>query len=323
MDCTQIAEVLPWFLNGTLESSATDEIRAHLDTCERCRQQLDETRVAARIYSQHLPSAALVEYAFDRAPGDIGRDLIERHLASCTACRDELDLVRTSRRALEEPASPVVAFQPRHPAAGIRIPTWLAAAAGVVLVAGVSAWLTATLLRSGDRPIAADRRIARLNTELEQARKENERLQTRTSALQQEQGRAREEASRLQARVAELEQPAANVVAVDVLPSELVERTPGARVNEISLPRETTSLTLILQAPSEARFARHAIELATSAGKVVWRARGLVRNPTGDYTVHVPASFLAPGTYRITVFGERNGSRTRTESYTIRVRQRS
>src|SRR3954453_20110615 len=97
MNCDESIERLPWFLNGTLEGGEHDEVRRHLETCERCRTALNDTREAWAIFGQHLPSEALVALAYGEPPAGIDPDLAERHLASCPQCAAELELARTSR----------------------------------------------------------------------------------------------------------------------------------------------------------------------------------------------------------------------------------
>src|SRR5690242_2639193 len=102
MNCDDAIEFLPWLLNGSLEAGERDEVRRHLATCERCRAALTDTRDAWGIFSQHLPSEALVALAYGETPAGIDPVLAERHLASCPQCAAELELARTSRRLEED-----------------------------------------------------------------------------------------------------------------------------------------------------------------------------------------------------------------------------
>ncbi|HYO15489.1 MAG TPA: zf-HC2 domain-containing protein, partial [Thermoanaerobaculia bacterium] len=102
MTCEQAIEILPWYLNGTLEAKEQEEVRHHLGTCEACRQALAETRDAWRIFDQHLPSEALVALAWGETPAGIDSTLAERHLAACPQCAADLELARTSRHLEED-----------------------------------------------------------------------------------------------------------------------------------------------------------------------------------------------------------------------------
>ena len=54
MNCDDAIERLPWLLNGTLEEEEGRQVQAHLETCERCRTALAETRDAWRIFAGHI-----------------------------------------------------------------------------------------------------------------------------------------------------------------------------------------------------------------------------------------------------------------------------
>src|SRR5262245_56369790 len=101
MDCQRVTEILPWLLNDTLEAAEGQAVRAHLAQCAACQRELKDTLFAASVFHQHVPTEALVSYAFDRPSLAAERELIERHLSDCQSCAAELELVRASRR-LEE-----------------------------------------------------------------------------------------------------------------------------------------------------------------------------------------------------------------------------
>jgi len=126
MDCDLAIELLPWLLNGTLETGERQEVLAHLRSCAGCRAALADTRTAWEIFDWHPETAALVAHASGGAEGADGAggaggvggagdargargaedaQDIEEHLATCPKCAAELELVRTSR-LLADPASP-------------------------------------------------------------------------------------------------------------------------------------------------------------------------------------------------------------------------
>lgn len=89
MNCETAIELLPWYLNGTLDESERREVREHLAGCEACRQALEDTRLAWTIHDQHIPSEALVALAWGESPEGYDPDLLERHLRSCPECAAE------------------------------------------------------------------------------------------------------------------------------------------------------------------------------------------------------------------------------------------
>lgn len=48
-------------------------------------------------------------------------------------------------------------------------------------------------------------------------------------------------------------------------------------------------------------------------------SQGLARNPTGDYTISLPAELLPPGRCTINVYARENGKLIKVESYRIQI----
>jgi hypothetical protein len=145
MNCDDAIELLPWLLNGTLESAERDEVRRHLATCERCRAALDETRQAWTTFDQHLPAEALISLAYGEPPAGVDAAVAERHLASCPQCAAELELARMSRRLEEdEKIALFPAALPLNPAAAPKVDSlpWRAAAiaAGLTAIVASGGW---------------------------------------------------------------------------------------------------------------------------------------------------------------------------------------
>ena len=44
MNCAQAREMLDAFLTGELPAAEVKELRGHLDSCEECREELEETK---------------------------------------------------------------------------------------------------------------------------------------------------------------------------------------------------------------------------------------------------------------------------------------
>lgn len=168
MDCRQAAELLPWYLNGTLAADERGEVEDHLSSCARCRTELHETETARILFGGHPSAGLLVDYAFARP--EVPRDVVESHLAGCGACAAELALVRDSRGQLngERP--------PWRPDAGAPPPWWRAAAAaaavfGLIGVGG-GLWSWRELDRRQEELAASRRavenRMAELETEIQE-----------------------------------------------------------------------------------------------------------------------------------------------------------
>lgn len=138
MSCPQAVELLPWLLNGSLESEERHGLLAHLRSCAGCRRELDETAQAGRMMSAHIPSLALAEYAQGLSPRQADRERIERHLARCPTCRAEVEGAMPAEVLDFESARARRALVPRHRGAVRRL---LAAAAVLsVVVSGAVLW---------------------------------------------------------------------------------------------------------------------------------------------------------------------------------------
>lgn len=128
--CSEAVELLPWLLNGSLEAGEQRTIRDHLKRCESCRRELEATALAAEIFTRHIPSLALAEYAHGLTPGEVGQTRLEQHLAWCPSCREELDRVMADRVADFESARAARQAADRHRSPWRRR---LAMAAGLIL----------------------------------------------------------------------------------------------------------------------------------------------------------------------------------------------
>ena len=289
MTCEQAIELLPWYLNGTLESQEHEEVRGHLETCEACRTALAETREAGKIFAQHLPSEALVALAYGETPAGLDPDLAERHLESCPECAAELELARMSRRLEEEDRIAVFpAKGTRETAGGYR--TWRGAA--------LAASLTG-LIAFGGWFNSAER---------------NQQIQQQQAALEAEMKGQQGELSQLaQAVKPQIELNTWN----QTLPPE--ERERGGTHPEIQIPGNQT-VTPHLTASREVSSPEREMAILDASGKPVFQAAGLLREKdTDDFTIKIPAGFLKPGSYTIQLYTRENGQQVPRETYRIRV----
>lgn len=310
MNCEEVAERLPWVVNGTLEGGEREQVRLHLAACSTCRRELDDTRAAARVFGQHVPTADLIAHAFDADAGQTDRELIARHLEKCPTCREELALVRESRTldpagTVTAPDRRVVDLTARRSAAAWW--QYAAVAAGLVAFTAANVWL------SVERRQTTDTRVASLESE-------NQRLTQDTGRLADERAAATREVARLQTEVTRLNAPQINVPVLELFPANLTERGTRPDVTEINLPPSAASITLILNSQSASAAPTFSVEIADAGDKKVWEASGLVRHGTGDYTITIPSRFLSPGFYTLNVFGERGGRRALADTYRIRVK---
>ena len=153
MDCSHVTEILPWFVNGTLDDQERRGVEEHLGSCEGCRQELEDTHFAGSVFGRHPPPEALVDYGFGRKPQQVDAAVLEEHLALCPKCSAELELVRESAWRSHQDADRVLPFAPRPRTA----PRWnrAALAAGIagLLAAGGMGWQLHTALRELEGPV--------------------------------------------------------------------------------------------------------------------------------------------------------------------------
>jgi hypothetical protein len=333
MNCEQAIEYLPWLLNGTLDEEARRQVGEHLKECASCRKALEDTRLAWRIYDQHVPSEALVALAWGETPEGYDPDVLERHLQFCPECAADLELVRTSRRLEEDdrvalfPAARTRSLErPARPGA------WRAAAlaAGLAGVVAASGWLwSAGQVRTlegrlaqappaaapaaapaAPAPAAAERdRVAALAAEVE-------RLQKSQAELLQTESRMREQLTQIAAARPAAPAPQINAWIADLRPSGDVVR--GGPREAAELPAGAAA-GLMLQASHPETHGDHRIEIVDAAGKVVWSADGLRRSAADDFSVILPGT-LAAGSYTIRLSALEGGKRVDLESYAIRVK---
>jgi hypothetical protein len=305
MTCDRAIELLPWLLNGTLESGERAEVWSHLETCASCRRSLAETREAWSVFAQHLPSQDLVTLAWGEAPSEA----VEEHLASCARCAAELELARMSRR-LEEEENVVLfpAAKPRPAAAPRR---WQVAAVAASLLAAVSAfgWLQAGRRASelstqpaaveaarpaapgapAEDPASPRQRLARLEGDMKRLvglSQENER-QLRA---------AQEQVAALEEQRQALSSPRATSMldlgSGDVVRGEGPQRT---------IARDQY-VTLLLPAREDGQAAPRRAEIADSSGKILWQASRLPVTQ-GYHSLVLPPGSLPPGRYTLRLSG--------------------
>jgi anti-sigma factor RsiW len=338
MNCDDAIEYLPWLLNGSLEDTERDEVQRHLETCERCRAALRDTREAWTVFSQHLPSEALVALAYGEVPEGIDPAVAERHLASCPECAVELELAHTSRlleNGEDGEDGKIVIFPGPRPKGATETGerrSWRAAALAASLAGLVAAtgWLyefqqVGTL--SGE--------LARKPAPVEAARPlpapapapaggGDAALKDQVAQLTREAAESQQKLAQAQGQLADLDRKATAILRPQVnswvgqLGNDVV-RGGGGEAQETAVPRDRFA-TPLLEADANGEQGPREVEILDAGGKKVWGTSGLRATADGAYSITFPPGFFpAPGRYRINLYASANGRRVPRESYKIRV----
>ncbi len=339
MNCDDAIELLPWLLNGTLESAERDEVRGHLASCERCRAALTDTRAAWTTFDQHLASEALVALAYGEPPAGIDPAVAERHLASCPQCAAELELARMSRRLEEDgdvalfpvasAARPLKAAEPRKDPA----PSWRAAAiaAGLAAVVASTGWLhelrpaTPAPRQPPRAAVPSPPPPAQPSPPADTAAF-RQQLASLSAALQrlQERDKSNEEQARVAVtQLAELQKERTIPHAGSVLVLDTPSVTRNGAAPDAATPREVHGsglpATLLLQAAKDEQgAAARRAEIVDDAGKRLDVEGLLTVNDLGYYALALPPGFLKPGRrYTIQLSDARSGQKR--EQFTLQV----
>ncbi|MEM7586086.1 MAG: zf-HC2 domain-containing protein [Acidobacteriota bacterium] len=89
-----IGELLPFYLNRSLEPDEARRVERHLAESSAGRQEEYDTRTAWSLYEGHLPVELILDVAFDAPMSAARRQVIESHLAVCERCSQEVALVQ-------------------------------------------------------------------------------------------------------------------------------------------------------------------------------------------------------------------------------------
>ena len=104
-NCTEIAELLPVYLNRSLDQDTARRVEAHLAGCAACRQEERDARTARDLFAAHLPVELLLDYALAQPMTARRRAVVESHLAACRRCSEEVATVRRQPAATGQDAS--------------------------------------------------------------------------------------------------------------------------------------------------------------------------------------------------------------------------
>ena len=288
MNCQEAAELMPWYLNGTLHAAERTDIEEHLAHCSTCRAELGEAEAAGLLFGGHPSVDLLVDYAYDRT--EVPRDLVEAHLASCGTCTDELAMVRESRGELSHegrPERPARVVPLRRPAQAP--PLWRAAAAAAAVFGligiggGLWSWRTFDQQTAdlAERQRTAESRVVELEEEL---------------------------------RGSELAQ--LNVPIHDLWPDGSVLRSASGAAAELPV-HSGPAATLILnsQLAAEQEVAR--LEIRDAAGQLLQSLAGIQAGASGTITLSLSLDRLPDREARILLFGANGAEPLETYSFEL------
>ncbi len=337
MDCKRANELFPWLLNRTLPAEEQEELERHLEGCEPCRAELEETRATLVVALQHLSPQTLTALALERDPGE-GSELTASHLASCESCAEELALLRRSRDEMDiegaaaTPAAEggkVLPMRPRPPRTAVMPARWrvLAMAASLAgIVASGVAWWSWRLMGSFESRLTE---TTAENHRLRDEAREGEALRRRLSALENENRLLRSTASAApQQRLTELQgelaglraqlaAPRLNVTLVDLYPDEVVLRSSAEAPEELS--GEAPFAALIFNSELRSPPEDLGVEIRDGSGRAILDLRGLSQDADGVFTLALPTSGLPREDLILVLYQEVAGQRTELESYRLRV----
>lgn len=351
MDCKRISELLPWLINGTLPKAEKSLIEEHLADCANCQRAFEETKVLLRTAQTHIPVEVLLGFVEKNAVKNFDPILFEKHLASCNECSEQLLLATESFESIE----PTEIFTPPLKKPNLSWITSIFESIRLWRFAAVSTAFLLLLTFGGLLSVWQSQKNAEF-AYLEQQKKLRERVnaleaekQEQSEQISNVQNQSNKTIEELKNKVSETEkklkesearkretqntqtqtsskngsqapQPQANVVVLDVFPTS-VNRSESANENQLVIPRNSQSATLILNSASNKQFPRYSIELLNANGRVVWRSENLRRYSANDFTINLPTNLLQNGGYVINIYGIENGNKTKTESYQIRIKK--
>ncbi len=112
----------------------------------------------------------------------------------------------------------------------------------------------------------------------------------------------------LMREVRRLSAPRSDVYVAELVPAGSGGPRERGEGDAIRPPAWASRVVLILDFAGPASNAEYAIELATVAGRPIWRRQGLRPGPDGTFTLEVPREWLSPGNYRIRLIGRRGAA---------------
>ncbi len=317
MNCDEVVQRLPWFLNGSLPAQEQSEIRSHLASCAACRAALGETRIGFRIFSAHVPAEALVDYAWDRTPEGIDSGLIDRHLEECPECAAELELIRTSRRLAEEPE--VALLQPRARQLAAAAPprflrAWQASALAAALggVVAITGWV-----HSESRRGALDEQVTAARQEVVEAQKGLESLTAQVGRLREQAAAPKPVVVAITPSIETRPRYGTGNVEIVALGGDVTRGAEGEGPPVLSSGRE--SALLLILGDSKGEPAAYRVEVRRGKISVISESARFDPN-NGGVLFQINPSSLGKGRYEVVLFAVEGGRTAEVERSRFEIR---
>ncbi|MEO6192447.1 MAG: hypothetical protein ABIS20_05520 [Thermoanaerobaculia bacterium] len=247
----------------------------------------------------------------------------EEHFVECPACMEQLELARGFQKGLKT----LVAEDAARVVVSAGLFAWLArrgrlAQWGVALAAlAVAAALPALWLLAGSRGERQEWRAG-----LDAQRRSNRELEHR---LDESESRRIAERRELEAKIAQVKPPETPRGLAGPLVNPLVNtpvfllsalRSDDGKPATIDLARAGDALALAVDVGADPRFASYRATITKAGGGTVFRQSDLEPNALEALMITFPASFFAPGDYRLRVEGVKpDGSASEIGGYPFRV----
>jgi hypothetical protein len=353
MDCKRISELIPWLINGSLPEAEKSLVGAHLADCANCRKAVDETKFLLQTAKIHIPVEVLLDFAETKTVKNFDTKLFENHLAACNECSEQLLLSTESFESLEDAEMVIPPLENPAPNwisnifQSVKMWRFAAVSALALLLLTLGGLLYILQMQKNSEMAYLEQqkdlqeKIKTLETEKQEQSNQFSNSQTQSNQtiedlknkvsetenkLKESESQKRETPNIIQQTPPNISpknetpkpQGQANVVALDVFPTSIY-RSESANENQLNIPRNANSATLILNLASTAQFPRYSIELINANGAKVWQNNNLKRYSANDFTINLPAHLLQNGGYIINIYGIENGKRTKTESYQIKI----
>lgn len=124
----------------------------------------------------------------------------------------------------------------------------------------------------------------------------------------------------LNSELREVRAPRADVLVIELFPEDAAQRFPGEDEAPLQVPADAPGLVVILNGQELPERPRFDVELCDSRGRSLWQAEDLERNDFGNFSVSLEPRSLAPGEYRLVLFGmSRDGARAALGEYRLAI----
>ena len=242
----------------------------------------------------------------------------EEHYLDCPSCCARVEAAERLQRGLRRLAEEAAVSGGSRPTSWSRSPRLALAAAALIAVALVPAWLELGEIRRLRSDLDATREtLARTRTE----NGSTERLTAVEEELQRTRRDLAAEAAKREALAREISadrQPQANLPVVALTP---VRGSAGdGPVRSLNLPEKPGWVAFWVE-PGDDSFPAYRATLRTAQGTVVFQTSGLALNDLGALLVTIHSTSLAPGAYRLDLDGlPANGAPVPVGRFPLRIK---